>query len=43
MTPSALLHALVPLVADLSRDLGEHERYRRLLTALRQLVPCDAA
>ena len=43
MTPSALLQALVPLVADLSRDLGEHERYRRLLSALRQLVPCDAA
>ena len=43
MTPSALLHALVPLVADLSRDLSEHERYRRLLEALRTLVPCDAA
>ena len=43
MTPSALLQALVPLVADLSRDLTEHERYRRLLEAMRLLVPCDAA
>ncbi|MDB5847786.1 MAG: nitric oxide reductase transcription regulator [Rhodoferax sp.] len=43
MTPSALLQALVPLVADLSRELSEHERYRRLLEALRALVPCDAA
>ena len=43
MTPSALLQTLVPLVADLSRDLSEHERYRRLLEAMRLLVPCDAA
>jgi anaerobic nitric oxide reductase transcription regulator len=37
-----LLLALVPLVADLSRDLPDEERYRRLLRALRQLMPCDA-
>ena len=37
-----LLLALVPLVADLSRDLPDEERYRRLLRALRQLLPCDA-
>ncbi|MDP3976507.1 MAG: nitric oxide reductase transcriptional regulator NorR [Pseudomonas sp.] len=37
-----LLLALVPLVADLSRDLPDDERYRRLLRALRQLMPCDA-
>ena len=37
-----LLLALVPLVADLSRDLPDEERYRRLLSALRQLLPCDA-
>lgn len=37
-----LLLALVPLVADLSRDLPDDERYRRLLRSLRQLLPCDA-
>ncbi|MDB6050124.1 MAG: luxO [Pseudomonas sp.] len=37
-----LLLALVPLVADLSRELPDHERYRRLLYSLRQLLPCDA-
>ncbi|KFX70759.1 transcriptional regulator [Pseudomonas taeanensis MS-3] len=42
MTASPLLTALIPLVADLSRELPEAERYRRLLLALRQLLPCDA-
>mgnify|MGYP001952212993 FL=1 len=42
MTSSPLLVALLPLVDDLSRDLPESERYRRLLAALRQLFPCDA-
>lgn len=42
MTTSTLLAALVPLVADLSRELPEHERYRRLLQAVRALFPCDA-
>ncbi|WP_268796828.1 nitric oxide reductase transcriptional regulator NorR [Pseudomonas huanghezhanensis] len=37
-----LLLALVPLVADLSRELPDEERYRRLLRSLRQLLPCDA-
>ncbi|WP_410934374.1 nitric oxide reductase transcriptional regulator NorR [Pseudomonas sp. W5-01] len=37
-----LLLALTPLVADLSRDLPDDERYRRLLRSLRQLFPCDA-
>ncbi|WP_181296296.1 nitric oxide reductase transcriptional regulator NorR [Pseudomonas sp. Q2-TVG4-2] len=37
-----LLLALIPLVADLSRELPDKERYRRLLRALRQLLPCDA-
>jgi anaerobic nitric oxide reductase transcription regulator len=36
------LQTLVPLVADLSQDLPEPERYRRLLEALRTLLPCDA-
>jgi anaerobic nitric oxide reductase transcription regulator len=43
MTAKALLDALRPLVADLSREIGERERYRRLLQAMRTLFPCDAA
>ncbi|MEG5263438.1 nitric oxide reductase transcriptional regulator NorR [Pseudomonas sp. JDS28PS106] len=41
--PNPLLLELVPLVADLSRDLPDDERYRRLLDSLRHLLPCDAA
>ncbi|CAM3631303.1 Anaerobic nitric oxide reductase transcription regulator [Bordetella sputigena] len=37
-----LLAAVIPLVADLARDLAPAERYRRLLEALRALLPCDA-
>jgi anaerobic nitric oxide reductase transcription regulator len=43
MTAKPLLTALLPLVEDLSRDLPETERYRRLLHAMRALLPCDAA
>lgn len=43
MTTKALLVALLPLVDDLSRDLPESERYRRLLRAMRAVLPCDAA
>ena len=43
MTTHPLLAALVPLVADLSRELPEAERYRRLLGALRSMFPADAA
>jgi anaerobic nitric oxide reductase transcription regulator len=42
-TSPAELDALLPLVDDLSRDLPEAERYRRLLGTLRSLVPCDAS
>ena len=42
MTANPVLAALLPLVADLSRDLPEDERYRRLLQALMQWLPCDA-
>jgi anaerobic nitric oxide reductase transcription regulator len=42
MTANPLLAASIALVADLSRELPEAERYRRLLQALRQLLPCDA-
>jgi anaerobic nitric oxide reductase transcription regulator len=42
MTANSLLSAFLPLVADLSRELPEGERYRRLLDALRELLPCDA-
>ncbi|MBG7617915.1 nitric oxide reductase transcriptional regulator NorR [Herbaspirillum sp. AP02] len=43
MTSKALLDALLPLVADLSREIDDRERYRRLLQTLRTLFPCDAA
>jgi anaerobic nitric oxide reductase transcription regulator len=43
MTAKSLLTTLLPLVADLSRELPEGERYRRLLEAMRALLPCDAA
>ncbi|MFY9959963.1 nitric oxide reductase transcriptional regulator NorR [Pseudomonas sp.] len=43
MTTKPLLTALLPLVSDLARDLPERERYRRLLNAMRSLLPCDAA
>jgi anaerobic nitric oxide reductase transcription regulator len=42
MTAHPLLQTLIPLVSDLSRELPERERYRRLLEALRGLLPCDA-
>ncbi|MDB5731632.1 MAG: transcriptional regulator, NifA subfamily, Fis family [Variovorax sp.] len=38
-----MLQTLVPLVDDLSRELPDSERYRRLLEAVRALLPCDAA
>ena len=43
MNAKPLLQALVPLVDDLSRELPDSERYRRLLEALRALLPCDAS
>lgn len=44
MTPDAsLLSALLPLIAQLSNHLSESERYRRLLAALRTVLPADAA
>ena len=44
MTANALLlNALLPLVAELSSQLPETERYRRLLAALRTVLPGDAA
>ena len=43
MTQKLMWQALVPLVDDLSRDLPDGERYRRLLEAVRALLPCDAA
>ncbi|QEY63706.1 nitric oxide reductase transcriptional regulator NorR [Metapseudomonas lalkuanensis] len=42
MTTQPFLQTLIPLVSDLSRELPERERYRRLLEALRGLLPCDA-
>jgi anaerobic nitric oxide reductase transcription regulator len=43
MTARAVLDALTPLVQDLSHDLPDDERYRRLLSSLRALFPADAA
>jgi len=43
MTPKLLLDAMIPLMADLSREMHDSERYRRLLDTLRMLFPCDAA
>jgi anaerobic nitric oxide reductase transcription regulator len=43
LTASEVFDALIPLVEDLSRDVPERERYRRLLTTLRTLFPGDAA
>lgn len=43
MTPNLLLDAMIPLMADLSRELPDGERYRRLLDSVRMLFPCDAA
>ncbi|QYD72708.1 nitric oxide reductase transcriptional regulator NorR [Paraburkholderia edwinii] len=43
VTASGVLDALIPLVQDLSHDLSDSERYRRLLATLRELFPGDAA
>ena len=40
--PQPMLQTLVPLVDDLARELPDRERYRRLLQAMRALLPCDA-
>ncbi|MGC3986647.1 MAG: nitric oxide reductase transcriptional regulator NorR [Pseudorhodoferax sp.] len=42
MTPQSLLAAMLPLVADLARQIPPSERYRRLLDAVRRLLPADA-
>lgn len=42
MTPDGMLAAVLPIIDDLARELPDQERFRRLLDALRMLVPCDA-
>src|SRR5690606_14335398 len=42
MTPAPLLHAVLRLTDDLTRDLPAAERYARLLDTLADLMPCDA-
>ena len=42
VTTSKILHSVIPLVADLAQELPERERLRRLLAALRTLLPADA-
>ncbi len=43
MTTAAFSEGLISIVADLSRDLPAEQRYQRLLAALQQSFPCDAA
>ncbi|MFH7495260.1 nitric oxide reductase transcription regulator, partial [Pseudomonas syringae pv. tagetis] len=38
-----LLGELIRLVADLSRELPDEERFRRLLRSLHHWLPCEAA
>src|SRR4051812_1272895 len=43
LTADAVLDVLTPLILDLSRELTDRERYRRLLSSLLMLFPGDAA
>ncbi|WP_250440650.1 nitric oxide reductase transcriptional regulator NorR [Caballeronia sp. AZ1_KS37] len=43
MTSRVLLDALVPLIEDLSSEMPDTERYRRLLHTSRALFPSDAS
>lgn len=43
LTAPDLLETVLPVVDDLSRDLPEHERYGRLLAAVRTLFGSDAS
>ncbi len=43
MTTHNFSQALISIVADLSQDLSGEIRYKRLLTAMQQIFPCDAA
>lgn len=42
MTTNPVLHAVLALTGDLTRDLPAAERYGRLLDTLAGLLPCDA-
>lgn len=42
MTHARQLAALLPLITDLTQELDDETRYRRLLEGLRVLLPCDA-
>lgn len=42
-TQQAFNQAVIDIVADLAQVLTPEARYQRLLTALRQIFPCDAA
>ena len=37
-----ILASITPLIADLTQELPAEVRYRRLLDALRKILPCDA-
>lgn len=42
MTQANQLSALLPLLTDLTQELPDVERFRRLLEGLRAVLPCDA-
>jgi anaerobic nitric oxide reductase transcription regulator len=42
MTTATFFQDLISIVADLSRDLPEAQRYKRLLEAMRRIFPCDS-
>lgn len=43
MSSPVFFEALTSIVSDLSRDLPAELRYKRLLAAMQQIFPCDAA
>ncbi len=43
MTTFAFSQNLISIVADLSRDIPDEMRYKRLLNAMQSIFPCDAA
>ena len=43
MTTYLFSQNLISIVADLSRDIPDEIRYKRLLDAMQSIFPCDAA
>ncbi len=38
-----MIDALLDIAVDLTKDLSEQDRYQRLLSAVRRVLPCDAS